>query len=524
MTTVAFIHGAVQSAYHPHGFCYLWRPDLVWLHVAADGVIAAAYYAIPFGLVWLVRRRRDVPFDWMFGMFALFILACGTTHLMNIWTLWNPDYWASGFVKVVTAGASIGTAIMLVPLLPRAIALPSPRALEQSNRALEREVAERRRAEEASRRLAVIVEQSEDAIVGTSPDGVVETWNAGAERLFGYREEEMLGRPVTHVAVAEDADGLRAALARAIAGQRVEHVEAEGVCEDGKRLDLAVTVSPIVNPAGRVVAASTVARDITRRKRDEAEIRRLNTALANRVEQLETVNRELESFSYTVSHDLRAPLRAVQGFSEALLEEFGVSLDETGRGFVHRTVEAASRMDRLIRDLLEYSRLARVELALEPVDLAVATADAAAQLDRELAERHARLEIIGDLPTVRGHSRTVTQAVANLLSNAVKFVTAGTTPHVRLWAEERDRSVRLWVEDNGIGIAEEHQQRIFQVFERLHAQEVYPGTGAGLAIVRRAAERMGGTAGVQSRPGAGSRFWIELATHDGVAGGRASVS
>lgn len=524
MTALAVGYGAAQSAYHPHGFCYLWEPDLVWLHVIADGVIAAAYYAIPFGLIWFVRRRRDVPFDWMFGMFALFILACGTTHLMSIWTLWSPHYWASGFVKVVTAGASIGTAIMLVPLLPRAIALPSPRALAETNQALEREVAERRRAEEASRRLAAIVEQSEDAFIGTSPDGIVETWNAGAERLFGYGEAEMLGRAMTQIVPAQSSDELRAALSHAVAGQEVEYLETLGVRRDGELLHLAVTVSPIVNASGRVVAAATVARDVSRRKRDEAEIQRLNAALSNRVAQLEAMNRELESFSYTVSHDLRAPLRAVQGFSEALLQDYGMSLDDTARGFVHRAVEAAARMDRLIRDLLEYSRLARVELALEPVDLAVATADAAAQLERELAERRATVEILGDLPTVRGDGRTVAQAVANLLSNAVKFVTAGTTPHVRVWAEERDRMVRLWVEDNGIGIAEEHQQRIFHVFERLHAQEAYPGNGAGLAIVRRAAERMGGAAGVESRPGAGSRFWIELAAADATAAGRGTAS
>jgi diguanylate cyclase (GGDEF)-like protein len=131
----------------PHGHCYLWKPGLVWLHVASDSLIALAYYSIPLMLVYFVRKRGDLPFDWMFLMFGTFIVACGTTHLMEIWTLWHPTYWLSGFIKVITAFASVSTAVLLVPLIPKALALPSPAQLEAANVALQNEVTERKRVE-----------------------------------------------------------------------------------------------------------------------------------------------------------------------------------------------------------------------------------------------------------------------------------------------------------------------------------------------------------------------------------------
>ncbi|MCK6626425.1 MAG: PAS domain-containing protein [Anaerolineae bacterium] len=244
----------------------------------------------------------------------------------------------------------------------------------------------------------------------------------------------------------------------------------------------------------------------------------LEQRVAERTAKLEEINDELNSFSFSVSHDLRAPLRAVHGFADALLEDYTAVLDEEGQKYAQRIVDAAHRMDILIQDLLVYSRLSRSDLRLQPVDLDAVVTDVLTQLEITLQEQRARLKVEKPLPRVIGHYATVVQIVSNLVSNAVKFVPAGVQPSIRIWAEiiktspgeTREAAVRLWVEDNGIGIEPEYQERIFQIFERLHGIEAYPGTGVGLAIVRKGAARLGGRAGVESHPGHGSRFWIEL--------------
>jgi len=168
-------------------------------------------------------------------------------------------------------------------------------------------------------------------------------------------------------------------------------------------------------------------------------------------------------------------------------------------------------MDDLIQDLLEYSRLGRDEMRLGPVELEPIVASALQELKATIAEARARVDVRTPLPAVIGARPILLQIVQNMVANAIKFVPAGTTPEIRIYAEARDRRVRLWVEDNGIGIDPRHHERIFRVFERLHGADVYHGTGVGLAIVRKGAERMRGRCGVESTPGAGSRFWIELA-------------
>jgi signal transduction histidine kinase len=200
----------------------------------------------------------------------------------------------------------------------------------------------------------------------------------------------------------------------------------------------------------------------------------------------------------------------MRGFSQVLLEDYGDALDEAGRGYLDRIARGAERMDQLIQDLLAYARIGREELQLSPVPLDMVVAEAGRQIEAVLGDGEADLGVQGPLPVVLGHRPVLVQVIVNLLSNAAKFVPSGCRPEIRIWAERRGGFVRLWVGDNGIGIAPEHQGRIFGVFQRLHGTGEYTGTGVGLAIVRRGAERMGGTAGVESEPGKGSRFWVEL--------------
>jgi signal transduction histidine kinase/HAMP domain-containing protein len=236
----------------------------------------------------------------------------------------------------------------------------------------------------------------------------------------------------------------------------------------------------------------------------------LEERVRRRTAELQEINAELEAFAHTVSHDLRAPLRAMQGFAVALLEDLGDRLGEKGIEYTRRIWGAAERMDRLILDLLAYSRLSRMELKLQQVDLGPLVAMAVDQLEGEIRETGAQVDVEGPLPDVLGQPEILLQVAQNLLSNALKFVAEGTAPQVRVWAEPRPGAVRLWVEDNGIGVAPSNHERIFHVFERLHGVEQYPGTGVGLAIVRKAAARLGGSSGLESEVGRGSRFWVEL--------------
>lgn len=229
--------------------------------------------------------------------------------------------------------------------------------------------------------------------------------------------------------------------------------------------------------------------------------------------QLQDINTQLETFS----RDLRAPLRAMEGYADALREDYADRLDPVGQEYLQRILTTAQRMNTLIQDLMTYSRLNYASLPLRPVSLASIVYKAQTQLEPELTARAAQITTEEPLPPVIGHPATLVQVIVNLLSNAITFVAAGVPPRVRVWAETRDTLVRLWVEDNGIGIAAEHHDQIFRVFGRLHGLETYPGTGMGLAIVRKGIERMGGRVGVESAVGQGSRFWIELPAEAAVA-------
>ena len=236
----------------------------------------------------------------------------------------------------------------------------------------------------------------------------------------------------------------------------------------------------------------------------------LETKVRERTAELEEINQELKAFSYSISHDLKAPLRAIQGFAIALQEDYGEKLDDLGREYTERLAFSAQQMEKLIQDLLAYSRLSRTEIQKQSVDLSLIVNRALEELDSQIKEVQAQITVDRPLLTVLGNRTILLQVVNNLLSNAIKFINPEVRPQIHIWTENKDKYVRLWIEDNGIGIQPQHQERIFQVFERLHGNEAYPGTGIGLAIVKKGIERLGGRLGVESKVNRGSRFWIEL--------------
>jgi len=255
-------------------------------------------------------------------------------------------------------------------------------------------------------------------------------------------------------------------------------------------------------------------REITLRKEVETRMRTLNQDLERRVQErtalLEEAMREANSFAYTVAHDLRAPLRAITGFCQALKEDYSTAVDPTGQEYLERIVTGARKMDELIRDLLDYARLNREEIRKTYVDLDQILDEVLQQMSGELEERKANVRLEKPLGKVVGHGPILARVFTNLLSNSAKFVAPGVVPSIRVRSENHSIRTRIFIEDNGIGIAKEHQERIFGIFERLNRAEEYPGTGIGLAIVRRALERLGGAIGVESQENNGATFWVEL--------------
>lgn len=247
-------------------------------------------------------------------------------------------------------------------------------------------------------------------------------------------------------------------------------------------------------------------------------LKELNESLEARVKlrtsQLEESNHDLEAFAFSIAHDLRAHLRMMSNFATMLAEDFGPQLPPEGMECIRRIETGGHRMQRLIADILAFSQALRSELKLTPVDLQKAVLNTV-QADAGLQVPAAELQMDGELGQVMANSAAMEQCLANLLSNAVKYVARGIKPVIKVRSEERGELLRLWIEDNGIGIPAEHQANIFQMFHRLHAADQYEGTGLGLAIVRKAVERMGGRVGVESAPGEGSRFWIELRKAEG---------
>lgn len=375
-------------------------------------------------------------------------------------------------------------------------------------------------AEEAQKVLAAIVECSADAILSKDLAGNILSWNEGAERLFGYAPEEVLGQTIYRLIPEKNRTDEAEILRKVMNGERVYSYETARLRKDGSVVEISLSASPVRDALGRIIGASTIARDISDRKKAEAALREAKDRLAGqadeaerlvakRTEELTETNKHLEAFVYSIAHDLRAPLRAMQGFSTLLLQEYAPVLDERGRDFAQRIKKSAQFMDALLEDLLVFSRISQQRVELVPVALKAIVPTALAQLEREIREANAVVESSGDWPNVMAHEATLAQVLGNLISNAVKFVPPGVSPVVRLWVETHGDMIRVWVADNGIGIAAKHHEQIFQLFSRLGG-ESYPGTGLGLAIVQKGIERMRGRVGVESNAGAGSRFWFEL--------------
>jgi len=374
------------GGFMPHGCCYLWDPGLIWLHVISDALITLSYYSIPLMLVYFVQHRKDLAFDWIFVCFAIFILACGTTHLMEIFNVWSPHYWLSGVIKAITAIASVTTTVLLIRLLPQALTLTGPEQLRKSNEALQREIAEK----------------TETALK-------VET---------------------------------------------------------------------------------------------------LNKELQKQTEKLEAANKELEAFGYSVSHDLRAPLRHIDGYVDLLRQE-ALPLDEASQRYMKVISDSARQMGMLIDNLLTFSRMGRS--SMQPVW--VNTTALIAEVREDLAQDTANRDIewkIESLPRVFADKTLFKQVWMNLLGNAIKYSLYRKKAEITIGCRENEKEFEFFVKDNGAGFDMQYVDKLFGIFQRLHFKEEFEGTGIGLANVRRIIARHGGRTWAHGEVDKGATFYFTL--------------
>jgi PAS domain S-box-containing protein len=330
--------------------------------------------------------------------------------------------------------------------------------------------------------------------------------NSAWERVLGYTEAELKRMPAMELLHPDDAPIVAEKIGILNRGEAVGYFEVRGRCKDGSYRWIGWTAAPF--PAERLIYI--FGRDVTARRLAEDEIKLLNTELGRHITELTEVNKELETFNYSISHDLRAPLRSIASFTQVVRAEYNGKLAEQGHDYLRRVENAAKYMDKLLMDLLDYSRLARSELEFCSVDLEEAFNEVMLSIDPEIRSRHARIELRAPLGGVVAHPATVRQVIFNLIGNGLKFVAPDQKPEIRVWTEARDEFLRVWIADNGIGIAPQFHQKIFGLFQRLHSQNSYPGTGIGLAMVQKGVDRMGGHIGLESELGKGSRFWFEL--------------
>lgn len=541
-----------NSGFMPHGHCYLWRPALMWLHAGSDLLIAISYVTISASLYVLSQRaRQDIPYRWVFLAFGAFITSCGLTHSLEAWTLWTPAYWISGSAKLLTATVSGATAIALIPLLPKVIELidtakasalrhaqietayealrqrvpPDSAAvkehdvaalaheLNQRSKELETTLTSLRQSEERYRSLVMA---TTNVVCSADPEGAFLTPQPLWAEYTGQSWDQHQGFGWLSMFHPEDAAAVTEWRERASDDPRLREIEARLWCAAKEQYRyVLVRAVPLFTESGRVYEwVNTISDEHDRHQAEEA-LRRLNESLehhvAERTADLEEAYHELEEISYTTSHDLRAPIRHLHSFATLLSEHAGDKFDATAQRYLGNIIQSAARMGLLIDDLLGFSRVGRTTLQRQPVDLNALVRTLIDDLHAREPERPVDWNV-GSLPTVVGDQVLLHSAFQHLLQNALKFSRNRAPARIEVGASDGPTPgmVTVYVRDNGVGFDPAYIDKLFGVFQRLHAREPFEGTGIGLATVRRIVIRHGGQVWAEGTPGEGATFYLAL--------------
>ena len=370
-------------------------------------------------------------------------------------------------------------------------------------------------SEEYITHLAAIVECSDDAIISKSLEGVIKSWNRGGERMFGYTAEEAIGRHISMIIPPGYIEEEKKILERIRNNEIINHFETVRTKKNGDQFYVSLTVSPLRDSAGHIIGVSKIARDITLSKEAGEALVLANRELAfqneekeKRAAELIIANKELESFSYSVSHDLRAPLRAVNGYARMLEEDYEALFDDEGKRLLGEIQKNASKMGTLIDDLLAFSRLGRKEVKKSDINMEALVKNVLAEI-RQASPFKADVKSGGLLP-VKADYALMVQVITNLLSNAIKYSSAKENALVEISSRAENGNVIYAVKDNGVGFDMQYEHKLFGVFQRLHSAEEFPGTGVGLAIVQRIIHKHGGKIWAEAKLKEGAVFSFSL--------------
>lgn len=511
-----------QVGFMPHGHCYLWRAPLVWTHVLSDALIAISYFTIAYLLYRIVKEIR-LPFSAMFLSFGLFIAACGATHAMEIWNLWSADYWASGWVKVLTACASVATAIWLYRLQPLLVAFAETANVAERRRLdlevlakdLEQRVTERtselslsrQEAQERAIELRLITDALPALVAYVGSDFRYRMANRTYETMFGIAQGMIPGRHVAEVLGEEAFASIKSNLERALKGESLQFT-LELNDRSGQPRTLQISYTPVAPGEGRVHGVIALGHDVTEIKRGEVE-------LAAAKAKAEEANRSKSEFLANMSHEIRTPLGAVLGFAD-LMRDGSLSQAERDKysEIVHRN---GHQLSNLISDILDLSKIEAGHLTIEHLVVSIPSlvAEVTSSLRTQAAAKGVRLvvEPWDHAPErICSDPLRMRQVLMNLLGNAIKFTHAGEIK-VSLQYREPEEAKRavivIRVHDTGIGIAREKQLHLFAPFAQADSSmsRKYGGTGLGLALSRHLAKMLGGDVRlVWSEAGQGSMF------------------
>ena len=491
-----------SDAFMPHGHCYFWDPFILWSHAISDGVIALAYFIIPFSLVEIVRRRNDFRYMWVVSLFALFILGCGTTHLMDVVVIWKPYYLLDSIVRIITALASIGTAIMLIIITPKLILIPSAEKWKKMNEelrflneSLEEKVQQRTKALAESAASFEFVTDTIPQLVWTAPaSGKLDYFN---QNWFEYTQlnfsqsEDMGWLSAIH---PDDQPRMREAWEFSV--NNGQKFEMECRIRDGKtnsyrwHLLRALAMKDENQTVSKWFGTAT---DIHEQKQ--------------KTEELSKLNEELDSFVYTASHDLKAPLTNLEGLVNMLEDKNTPAMQtETLFPMVRKQL---TQLKLVISDLGDIGRIEKEAMEeFTPVSLEEIINEFKNSNQVLINETNTRFHINLESDEVYFSVNSIRSLLHNLLENAIKYRKPDAAPYLEISTTHKQEFWELRVRDNGIGIPPEFHHKVFDMFRRYHRDS--RGTGIGLYIVKRITEKYGGEVRVESEPDIGSTFIIRI--------------
>lgn len=517
----------------PHGLCLNWKPGLLALHVLSDGIIALSYFSIPFGIAYFVSRRTDLEYRWMFILFAAFILACGTTHLLDIWTLWHPDYLLQGLVKAATAGISLASAILLWPVLQQALTLPSPRQLALINADLENEIIQRRnmvikleaeaherrlleqRLRQNEARLMTILDTTVEGILTVSPSGLIETANAAATRMFGFHSGELeglLAENLIHAAGESDEPSLLNHLAdSADAPLATRQPEFVGVNRQGDSFPIDISVGKNRNGEPHYTC---VLRDLTEQRKTEHQLRQNEQKLKQQETELLHMQRlsTVGEMAAMMAHEINQPLGAIVNYLGGIMLRFEPVLSDHQplREALEESARLANRTSHIVQSIRNLVR--RRDDQREMIDMAALITETVSLLRQEMDRHQIQLQtqLPASLPTIEGERVKLQQLLLNLILNAIDALeTVDRQPRIirieSLNTPTKD-ALEIRISDNGTGLHPDRLTRIFDPFVTTKTD----GIGLGLPICKSIIEAHGGEISVSASGPEGTTFSIRL--------------